>query len=235
MLSITAVSHSFNGAPAITDVSLTVQPGEIVAIVGPSGCGKSTLLRIAASLLSPDAGEVHTTGARLGYIFQEPALLPWLRVRDNATLLADAASDAPFVESLLARAGLTEHRDKWPHELSGGMKMRLSLVRTMAARPSVVLADEPFGALDQITRHHLHDELLALHSTQPFAMVLVTHAIDEAVYLADRVLTMSPAPGRIRATTTVPLARPRHTGLRYDANFAAVCGKAAASLTAAGA
>jgi NitT/TauT family transport system ATP-binding protein len=235
MLSITAVSHSFNGAPAIADVSLTVQPGEIVAVVGPSGCGKSTLLRIAASLLSPDVGDVHTSGARLGYIFQEPALLPWLRVRDNATLLADAPSDAPFVDSLLERAGLAEHRDKWPHELSGGMKMRLSLVRTMAARPSVLLADEPFGALDQITRHQLHDELLALHSTQPFAMVLVTHAIDEAVYLADRVLTMSPAPGRITATTTVPFARPRHAGLRYDANFAAVCGKVAASLTAAGA
>ena len=235
MLSITAVSHAFNGVPAIADVSLTAQAGEIVSIVGPSGCGKSTLLRIAASLLSPDAGEVHTTDARLGYIFQEPALLPWLRVRDNATLLADVSRDAPFVESLLERAGLAEHRDKWPHELSGGMKMRLSLVRTMAARPNVVLADEPFGALDQITRHHLHDELLALHAAQPFAIVLVTHAIDEAVYLADRVLTMSTAPGRITATTTVPFARPRHAGLRYDANFAAVCGNVAASLTAVGA
>lgn len=235
MLSISSVSQSFSGISAIANVSLSVDAGEIVAIVGPSGCGKSTLLRIAASLLSPDSGEVSMSGARLGYIFQEPALLPWLRVRDNAALLADNARDEQFVESLLERAGLAEHSHKWPHELSGGMKMRLSLVRTMAARPSVVLADEPFGALDQITRHHLHDELLALHSVQPFAMVLVTHAIDEAVYLADRVLTMSPAPGRITATTSVPFVRPRHAGLRYDADFAAVCGTVSARLTAVGA
>ena len=119
------------------------------------------------------------------------------------------------------------HCDKWPHELSGGMKMRLSLVRTLAMRPSVVLADEPFGALDQITRQQLHDELLALHARSPFAMVLVTHAIDEAVYLADRVITMSPAPGRFVASTSVNLKRPREASLRYSASFAEVCGRIA--------
>jgi len=235
MFNITSVSHSYNHVPALADVSLTVAPGEIVAIVGPSGCGKSTLLRIAAALLAPELGEVKGLEARPGYIFQEPALLPWLRVRDNASVLAGSSADAHFVDSLLERVGLGAHRHKWPHELSGGMKMRLSLVRTLAARPNVVLADEPFGALDQITRHQMHDELLRLHAEQRFSMVLVTHAVDEAVFLADRVLTMSPAPGRITATSTVPFARPRAAALRYDAAFAALCGTVATTLRSAGA
>lgn len=229
-LRLSAISHSFAASPALTNVSLDVAPHEIVAVVGPSGCGKSTLLRIAASLMVPDAGEVHRTGARVGFVFQEPALLPWRRVRDNARVLVTDPNDELLVDELLHTSGLEPHCEKWPHELSGGMKMRLALVRTMASRPDVVLADEPFGALDQITRNHMHDELLRLHAERPFAMVVVTHAIDEAVYLADRVFTMSPAPGRIVAETEVKLPRPRRAGLRYGAEFAALCGRVATTL-----
>ena len=191
-----SISHAFAENLALDDISLVLAPNEIVAIVGPSGCGKSTLLRIAAGLLTPTNGQVHSGDLRVGFVFQDSALLPWKRVRDNAKLLA-SRDDDDFVASLLDAAGLGTHCDKWPHELSGGMKMRLSLVRTLAMRPQVVLADEPFGALDQITRQQLHDELLALHATSPFAMVLVTHAIDEAVYLADQVLLLTKRPTRV--------------------------------------
>ena len=229
VMRLESVSHSYGGVPVLADVSLDLAPHEIVAIVGPSGCGKSTLLRIASGLLPPSNGQVRSSDPRVGFVFQDSALLPWKRVRDNARLLA-ARGDDQFVDSLLEAAGLDLHRDKWPHELSGGMKMRLSLVRTLAMRPAVVLADEPFGALDQITRQQLHDELLALHARSPFAMVMVTHAIDEAVYLADRVITMSQAPGRFVASTTVNLRRPREAALRYSPAFAETCGRIAATL-----
>ena len=228
-MQLQSISHAFAGTPALDDISLDLAPNEIVAIVGPSGCGKSTLLRIAAGLLTPTNGQVHNGDLRVGFVFQDSALLPWKRVRDNAKLLA-SRDDDDFVASLLDAAGLGPHCDKWPHELSGGMKMRLSLVRTLAMRPQVVLADEPFGALDQITRQQLHDELLALHARSPFAMVLVTHAIDEAVYLADRVITMSQAPGSFVASTSVNMQRPREATLRYSASFAEVCGRIADTL-----
>ena len=228
-MQLQSVTHSFNGVCVIDGISLEVKAGEIVAVVGPSGCGKSTLLRIAAGLLTPSGGSVHAHDERIGFVFQDSALLPWRKVMDNAKLLASRNDDA-FVTSLLESAGLSTHLNKWPHELSGGMKMRLSLVRTLAMRPSVVLADEPFGALDQITRHHLHDELLDLHSKSPFAMVIVTHAIDEAVYLADRVITMSPAPGRFVATTEVRFDHPRTSDLRYTAAFGELCGRVASTL-----
>ncbi|MFM8992625.1 MAG: ABC transporter ATP-binding protein, partial [Actinomycetota bacterium] len=185
MLVVRGVSHRFTDHDVIHDVSLTVKSGEIVAIVGPSGCGKSTLLRACAGLVSPSHGTIERHETKIGFVFQEPALLAWRRVEANARRLVD---DDVIVEQLLAVSGLAEHRHKWPHELSGGMKMRLSLVRTLAAKPQLVLLDEPFGALDQLTRHHLHDEFLRLHAQQRFTALMVTHAIDEAVYLADRVV-----------------------------------------------
>jgi NitT/TauT family transport system ATP-binding protein len=134
------------------------------------------------------------------------------------------------VEQLLSVSGLTEHRRKWPYQLSGGMKMRLSLVRALAARPRMLLMDEPFGALDSITRNRLHDEFASLHKSRGFSALFVTHAIDEAVYLADRVLVMSEAPGRIVREFTVPFARPRTSALRYSPEFASLCGAIAESL-----
>ncbi|MFM8907186.1 MAG: ABC transporter ATP-binding protein, partial [Actinomycetota bacterium] len=162
-LVVRGVSHRFTDHDVIHDVSLTLSSGEIVAIVGPSGCGKSTLLRACAGLVSPSHGTIERTETKVGFVFQEPALLAWRRVEANARLLVDGdnyvngdtdGDGDVIVEQLLAVSGLAEHRHKWPHELSGGMKMRLSLVRTLAAKPQLVLLDEPFGALDQLTRHH---------------------------------------------------------------------------------
>lgn len=227
MLNVAAVSHAFAGIPAIASVSLSVAAHEIVAIVGPSGCGKTTLLRAAAGLLSPTSGTISRECDDVGFVFQDPALLPWQRVHNNARLLTD--NDA-LVEHLLAVTGLAEHRRKWPHELSGGMKMRLALVRTLAAAPQLVLLDEPFGALDQITRHRLHDEFASLHATRPFAALMVTHAIDEAVYLADRVVVLSDAPGRIVGEFSVPFPRIRQHEMRYTPEFASLCGTIATCL-----
>ena len=226
---LSGIHHHFDGVPVLNNVDVDLQTGEIVAIVGPSGCGKTTLLRIAAGLIAPTRGEVSRPRHAVGFVFQEPALLPWRRVDANARLLS-SRTDGRLVEQLLGASGLAEHRNKWPHQLSGGMKMRLSLVRALAARPRLLLMDEPFGALDQITRNRLHDDVASLQASQGFAALLVTHAIDEAVYLADRVLVMSAAPGHIVQEFVVGLARPRTANVRYSPEFASLCGAIAESL-----
>ena len=228
-LQVEHLGHHFDATAVLSDVSLNVANNEIVAIVGPSGCGKTTLLRTCAGLLQPTAGVVRRIDHSVGFVFQEPALLAWRRVAHNAALLS--ASET-LVERLLVISGLSDHRNKWPYQLSGGMKMRLSLVRTLAAAPSLVLLDEPFGALDQITRHRLHDEFARLHTEQGFAALMVTHAIDEAVYLADRVVVMSQAPGRIVGEFAVPFARTRVDSLRYSSEFGEICGLIARCLEA---
>lgn len=230
VLQINHLTQQLKNATVLSDVSLALAPDEIVALIGPSGCGKTTLLRTCGGLITPTQGTVKRSCNEVGFVFQEPALLAWKRVAGNAQLLAD--SDDASVERLLKMSGLTEHRNKWPHELSGGMKMRLSLIRTLAARPQLVLLDEPFGALDQITRHRLHDEFVILREEYRFAALMVTHAIDEAVYLADRVLVMSGAPGQLVGDFTVPFARTRNSTLRYSSEFAALCGKIASCLGA---
>lgn len=227
VLNVRRLTHRFADRSVVHDVSLTLREHEIVAVVGPSGCGKTTLLRVCTGLVQPSEGTVETADARLGFVFQEPALLSWRRVLGNAGLLSD---DAAHVEHLLKTAGLWEDRQKWPYELSGGMKMRLSLVRTLAARPTLVLLDEPFGALDQITRHRLHDELLRLQSRHPFSALLVTHSIDEAAYLADRVLVMSRSPGSIVGEFVVPPSWPRASRRRYSTEFAEFCGAVSSCL-----
>ena len=228
-LQVEHLGHHFDATAVLSDVSLNVADNEIVAIVGPSGCGKTTLLRTCAGLLQPTAGVVRRTDHSVGFVFQEPALLAWRRVAHNAALLSAGET---LVERLLGISGLSDHRHKWPYQLSGGMKMRLSLVRTLAAAPSLVLLDEPFGALDQITRHRLHDEFARLHTEQGFAALMVTNAIDEAVYLADRVVVMSQAPGRIVGEFAVPFARTRINSLRYSSEFGEVCGHIAQCLEA---
>lgn len=228
-LQVEHLGQHFDETAVLSGVSLNVAKNEIVAIVGPSGCGKTTLLRHCAGLMQPTAGLVRRTDQSVGFVFQEPALLAWRRVADNAALLS---ANQTLVERLLEVTGLVAHRHKWPYQLSGGMKMRLSLVRTLAAQPSLVLLDEPFGALDQITRHRLHDEFAVLHTEQKFAAVMVTHAIDEAVYLADRVVVMSQAPGRIVGEFAVPFARARSASLRYSPEFGDLCGHIAHCLEA---
>ncbi|WP_430395939.1 ABC transporter ATP-binding protein [Ferrovibrio sp.] len=230
MLSLRNVTKIYpNGERALDDVSLEVEQGEILAVVGGSGSGKSTLLRAIAGLDPASSGEVRIDGDKvtaphplIGLIFQEPRLLPWLKVADN---IAFGIADLPEterkqrVEQALVRVGLQGAAEKWPRELSGGMAQRVAIARALVARPRVLLLDEPFSALDAMTRASLQDHLVDLwHYDRP-TMVLVTHDIEEALVLADRVVVLSPKPGRIDAVIDMALARPRD---RDGADFEAI-------------
>jgi len=226
VLRVDAVSVRYpDGTAALADVSLRVGAGEIVAVVGPSGCGKSTLLRVVAGLLAPSEGTVRVERAGLGYVFQDATLLPWRTVRANVALLAelqglDAAERRRRVDDALALVDLAGFEDAYPRQLSGGMRMRVSLARALTLSPSLFLLDEPFGALDELTRERLQDELLGLWSARRFAALLVTHSVHEAVFLSSRVLVMSPRPGAVVGEVEVPYPFPRHPELRYEAGLA---------------
>jgi len=219
---------------ALADVSLRVAPQEIVAIVGPNGSGKSTLLRILAGLLPPTAGRVEVGGQevrgpdpRIGFVFQEPRLLPWRAVRDNVGLPLELAGwpaeeRARRTEELLELVGMTGVPDARPSQLSGGMRQRLAVARALALSPSVLLMDEPFSALDALTRERLNVEVLRLWERTRTTTVLVTHSIPEAVLLADRVLILSPRPAHVAAEVHVGLPAPRSLGTLGSAAFAAV-------------
>ncbi len=211
-----------NGYLALEGASLAIGEGEIVAMVGASGCGKSTLLRLLAGLERPSAGSIRFDGAPLtgprreiGVIFQEPRLMPWLSVANNIAFGLGAlpkAERAARVAEMLERVGLAPFAGAWPRELSGGMAQRAAIARALAARPQVLLLDEPFSALDAFTRQALQEHLLALWSYDRPTLVLVTHDIDEALALADRVVLMRGNPGRLHRTFAFDLARPRGTG-----------------------
>jgi NitT/TauT family transport system ATP-binding protein len=226
-----------DGTQALDDVSLQVSSGEMVAIVGPSGCGKSTLLRLASRLTSPSAGEIHVAEGNLGYVFQDPTLLPWRTVQTNVELLAELAGVSRAERARLATdaieltglSGFEQHR---PRALSGGMRMRVSLARSLTMRPRIFLFDEPFGALDEITRERLNGELLGLFERERFAGLFVTHSVSEAAFLASRVVVMSPRPGRIVAEVAIPFRYPRAPELRFDSEFAAIAGQISARLRA---
>ncbi|WP_029150472.1 ABC transporter ATP-binding protein [Microbacterium indicum] len=206
---------------ALTDVTLHVEPGEFVAIAGPSGCGKSTLLKAVAGLTTPSSGSVALRGERvtaprqdIGYVFQRAALLEWRSVRGNITLQAemrgmDMAVARRRADSLIEMTGLTGFEKALPHELSGGMQQRVSLCRALLHEPSVLLMDEPFGALDALTRERMNIELNRIWAETGTTVLLVTHSVAEAVYLASRVVVMSPRPGRIIEEHTVDLPRRR--------------------------
>ena len=220
MLALDHVSKAYpNGVHALDGVSLKVELGEILAIVGGSGCGKSTLLRAAGGLDTPTLGKVILDGAvittpheKIGMIFQEPRLLPWLSVADNIAFgLEDVSSrerDAR-VAVALERVGLSDKAKAWPRELSGGQAQRVAIARALVARPSVLLLDEPFSALDAFTRAELQDHLLDLWAETKPTLILVTHDIEEALVLAGRIMVMRPHPGRIAAMIDVLLPRPR--------------------------
>ncbi|MDQ1423701.1 MAG: NitT/TauT family transport system ATP-binding protein [Acidimicrobiaceae bacterium] len=227
-----------DGTETLRDVSFEVRAGEFVTVVGPSGCGKSTLLRIASGLETNTTGSVAVNRLSLGYVFQDATLLPWRTVRRNVELLAElqgmsrnervrAAQDAI---DLVALDGFA---DKYPRQLSGGMRMRASLARSLVLHPDVFLFDEPFGALDEITRERLNDELLRLFALQGFAALFITHSIAEAVFLSTRVLVMSARPGRIVGDYQVPFDYPRHPDLRYQPAFAELCGEVSHELRGA--
>ncbi|MDB6155802.1 MAG: ssuB [Chthoniobacteraceae bacterium] len=227
-LRVDGVSKAFRGADgvstrtfALDNVSLSVAAGELISIVGPSGCGKSTLLRLIAGLDSPNSGELRVgsevitaPNAERGLVFQDPNLFPWLTVRRNIEiglvargLLREKRHE---VDEFMRLVGLEAFANAFPHHLSGGMAQRVALARALINHPKLLLLDEPLGALDAFTRMRMQDEVLRLWRARQTTMVLVTHDIDEAIYMSDRIVIMSPRPGRIERVIVVELDRPRH-------------------------
>jgi len=237
-LSFSELGMTFpDGTEALRDITFDVSRGEFVTVVGPSGCGKSTLLRVASGLLDHTSGDVEVDRKSLGYTFQDATLLPWRSVLRNVELLLELEGMGKEQRRKIARqhidlVGLTGFENHYPKRLSGGMKMRVSLARSLAAQPDVFMFDEPFGALDEITRERLNDELLALFVKKGFAGLFITHSIYEAVYLSTRVLVMSARPGEIVASYDVPFDYPREPSLRYDPEFAKLSGEVSACLRA---
>lgn len=206
---------------ALDNVSLTVHDGEFVSFVGPSGCGKSTILRLIAGLIPPTHGELILNGKIIdkpapnrGMVFQQPTLFPWLTVKQNAAfspkILKTYKQKEEKLKTLIQTVGLTEFADSYPHQLSGGMAQRVALVRTMINEPEVFLLDEPLGALDAFTRMNMQDELLTMWRDSGHIMILVTHDVDEAIYMSTRIIVMAPRPGRIRADIPIELEYPRN-------------------------
>jgi NitT/TauT family transport system ATP-binding protein len=218
---------------ALAGVSLDIGRGEFVSLLGPSGCGKSTLLRLIGGLLPLQRGEAAIDGAppraaqrarAIGFVFQDPALLPWRTVAGNVALALEVnrqpgAVRRSDIESLLALVGLDGFGRYYPHQLSGGMQQRVALARALAPNPPLLLMDEPFGALDEITRTELRYELLRISARAGKTVLFVTHSIAEAVLLSDRVAVMTPRPGRIRSVVEIDLPRPRQTVDETDAPF----------------
>jgi len=232
------------GTEALRDLSLAVAEGDFLALLGPSGCGKSTLLRLIAGLDQPSAGRIEWGGGgrpapgRIGFVFQDPTLMPWATVADNVWLplrLAGQGHSAarPTVMTMLERLGLGGFADAYPRQLSGGMRMRVSIARALVTRPRLLLLDEPFAALDEITRFRLNEELLALWRAEGCTVVFVTHSVFEAAFLARRVAVMAPRPGRIAAEIAVPLPDERPHALRTTPEFAAACRTLSEALAAA--
>ena len=238
-LSFQHISMQFpDGTKAIDDVSFDVSKGEFVTVVGPSGCGKSTLLKIASGLLEQTGGTVDVNRDNIGYVFQDATLFPWRTVRRNVELLMELhgvpkAERAVEVQRAIDLVGLKGFESHYPKSLSGGMKMRASLARTLTLKPPLFMFDEPFGAVDEITREYLNEETLKLFHQEQFAGIFITHSISEAVFLSTRVLVMSARPGRIVATFDVPFPYPREPELRFDPQFAELSGRVSHALRGA--
>ena len=243
-VSLRAVTKIFdNGVSALGPLDLDIPKGEFVSLLGPSGCGKSTALRVIAGLTSPTSGSVEVShhagdgrpGHSIGFVFQEPTLMPWTTVRENVRLplrLADvppAESDARIGEAL-AGVGLADFADAYPRELSGGMKMRVSLARALVTDPDILLMDEPFAALDEITRFRLNDDLLTLWRKLNKTIVFVTHSVFESVYLSQRVVVMTQRPGRIQADIAIETLEARTEDFRTSAAYGEYCRKVSAAL-----
>ena len=235
-----------NGVVALGPIDLDVRRGEFVSLLGPSGCGKSTALRLIAGLSAPTAGTVRvvrpaaTENGRhpIGFVFQEPTLMPWATVRENVRLpmkLAHVSSpDAKArVDEALASVGLVEFADSYPRELSGGMKMRVSLARALVTDPDILLMDEPFAALDEITRFRLNNDLLTLWRNLRKTVIFVTHSVFESVYLSQRVLVMTSRPGRIAAEIGIEAPEPRGEEFRTSADYAGYCRRVSEALAPA--
>ena len=203
---------------ALAAVNLTIQPGEFVSIVGTSGCGKSTILRLIAGLIKPTTGEIRLGGKPIvgagpdrGMVFQKATLFPWLTVEKNVSfsLRMQKKQDKELVEHMLKMVGLEDFRKDYPHQLSGGMAQRVALVRSLINHPDILLLDEPLGALDAFTRMNMQDEILNIWREQKQTVVMVTHDVEEAIYMGTRVLVMEPRPGRVKADIPIELAEPK--------------------------
>jgi NitT/TauT family transport system ATP-binding protein len=233
VVSLREISKSYpSGTLALDRLSLEVESGELVSVLGPSGCGKSTLLRLLAGLTEPSAGRIEWTdpaaGHRLGFVFQEPTLMPWARVEDNVRLplmLAGVsrAESAGRVGEAIAHVGLEGFARAYPRELSGGMRMRVSIARALVTRPSVLLMDEPFASLDEITRFRLESDLADLQHGQGLTVVFVTHSVFESVYLGHRVIVLAPRPGRVAAARRIDGPSPRGEPFRTSAAYLEAC------------
>lgn len=235
-ISFRQVAKSFGGVPAVSPVDLDIRPGEFVSIIGPSGCGKSTMLRLGSHLDKPTSGTIERSTDQVGYVFQDATLMPWRTVRGNVELLGeldkdlDKATVAERVDRALGLVGLTDYAHLLPSQLSGGMRMRTSLARSLVLEPELFLFDEPFGALDEITRTRLNLELMNLFADRRFAALFITHSVDESVFLSTRVLVMSSRPGRIVEEIEVPFEYPRPAELRYTPEFTELAGRVARAL-----
>jgi NitT/TauT family transport system ATP-binding protein len=232
-----------NGVTALGPFDLDVRQGEFVSLLGPSGCGKSTALRLIAGLNAPTSGSVGVSqppgqghaGRAIGFVFQEPTLMPWTSVRENVRLPlklahAPAAEANARIGQVLAQVGLAEFAEAYPRELSGGMKMRVSLARALVTDPDILLMDEPFAALDEITRFRLNNDLLSLWRNLRKTVIFVTHSVFESVYLSQRVIVMTSRPGRIGAEFRIDAAEPRGEDFRTSADYAGYCRKVSNAL-----
>jgi len=233
-----------SGVMALGPLDLDIGRGEFVSLLGPSGCGKSTALRLIAGLAAPSAGSVQVShpagdmqqpGRGIGFVFQEPTLMPWTSVRENVRLplklahVPAADADARIAEAL-SRVGLSDFADNYPRELSGGMKMRVSLARALVTDPDILLMDEPFAALDEITRFRLNNDLLSLWRKLNKTVVFVTHSVFESVYLSQRVVVMTQRPGRIGADIRIETSEPRTEDFRTSAGYGEYCRKVSSAL-----
>ncbi|MFC0240338.1 ABC transporter ATP-binding protein [Rhodopseudomonas telluris] len=236
-----------SGVPALGPIDLAVGRGEFVSLLGPSGCGKSTALRLIAGLAAESSGSIEVAGQAtpprgghaIGFVFQEPTLMPWASISANVALPLELArtpkaETAQRVAAALARVELQDFADAYPRQLSGGMKMRVSLARALVTDPDILLMDEPFAALDEITRFRLNDDLLALWRDLGKTVLFVTHSVFESVYLSQRVVVMSPRPGRIAAEFSIEAPEPRGEAFRTSADYAAQCRDVSLALAATG-
>lgn len=228
---LSSVGKSYDGACVLSGLDFEAAAGDFVGIIGPSGCGKTTLLRLVAGLTEPSEGEV-LVGDRppaeanggLAYVFQEPTLLPWLTVEENIRLLLELQDAAPDYigercKSVMQQVRLSGLEKRYPRQLSGGQKMRVSLARALSTSPDLLLLDEPFGSLDEMSREHLNEELLALRAESPWTAFFVTHSVSEAVFLSNRILVMGNRPGRIHREIDVPLPHPRTDEVRLSQEY----------------
>jgi NitT/TauT family transport system ATP-binding protein len=238
LVGVRGVSKVFaNGVQALADVSLDVEAGEFLSVLGPSGCGKSTLLRLIAGLIQPSGGTIDSSAgkAELGFVFQEPTLMPWATALANVALPLKLRGVAPGERAAraaeaLANVGLQGFERTWPRELSGGMKMRVSIARALVTEPRLLLMDEPFAALDEITRHRLNADLLDLWQRTGVSIVFVTHSVFESVFLSQRIVVMAARPGRVLSELSIAASYPRSAAFRTSAEYAAYSREASARL-----